>query len=179
MPPVEATSAVRQLLSVLREAVEGQTGSWTYFIDKRPDAALLGALATLSADEASRVQGDTTVAAHVHHAAFALAASAAAIEGDPTPVDWKESWRVTSVDEVAWKELVARVDREYRRLRRAIESKASSSDEAFGEAVGSIAHVAYHLGAVRQKIVALRAADARSRQVMRSSRSEAQGRTRR
>ena len=46
--------------------------------------------------------------------------------------------------------------REYERLRRAVESHASSSDAAFGEAVGAIAHVAYHLGAIRQKIVALR-----------------------
>ena len=61
----------------------------------------------------------------------------------------------TSVDETAWKELVARVGREYQRLRRAVEARASSSEEVFGEAVGSIAHIAYHLGAIRQKIVGL------------------------
>lgn len=155
MADIDAHVAVQQLLSVLREAVEGQWGTWTYFIDKRPDAGLLGALATVSAEEASRVWGDTTIAAHAHHAAFAMAASEAAIEGGQTPVDWKESWRVTAVDDAVWRELVARVDREYRRLRRATESRAASSGEAFGEAVGSIAHVAYHLGAIRQKIVGL------------------------
>jgi hypothetical protein len=154
---IDGKAAVQQLLSVLREAVEGQSGPWTYFIDKRPDAGLLGALGTISPDEASRVWGDTSIAAHVHHAAFAMAASAAGIEGDRSPVDWKESWRVASVDAAAWTELVSRVGREYQRLRRAFESRASSNDEAFGEAVGSIAHVAYHLGAIRQKIVALRA----------------------
>jgi hypothetical protein len=154
---IEANAAVQQLLSVLREAVEGQSGTWTYFIDKRPDAALLGALRTISADEASRVWGDTSIAAHTHHAAFAMAASAAAIEGDETAVDWKESWRVTTVDVEAWKELIGRVGREYQRLRRALEARAGSSDAAFGEAVGAIAHVAYHLGAIRQKIVGLRA----------------------
>ena len=157
LPDIDGKAAVQQLLSVLREAVDGQSGPWTYFIDKRPDAALLGALATVSADDASRVLGDTSIAAHAHHAAFAMAASAAAIEGDDTSVDWKQSWRVTTVDEAAWKELVARVDGDYRRLRRALESRASSSDSVFGEAVGAIAHVAYHLGAIRQKIVALRA----------------------
>ena len=74
-----------------------------------------------------------------------LPCEAAAIEGDQTPVDWKESWSVTSVDDAAWKGLVSRVERDYQRLRRAFESKASSSDAAFGEAVGAIAHVAYHL----------------------------------
>lgn len=162
MAEIETGAAVRQLLSVLREALEGPSGSWTYFIDKKPDAGLLGALGTVSADEASRVWGDTSIAAHAHHIAFAMAASAAAIEGDQTPVDWKESWRVTSVDEAAWTELVARVGREYQRLRRAVEARASSSGEAFGEAAGSIAHVAYHLGAIRQKVVSLRASGAKS-----------------
>jgi len=160
---IEAGIAVQQLLSVLREAAEGPLGSWTYFIDKRPDAGLLGALATVSAEQASRVWGDTSIAAHAHHIAFAMAASAAAIEGDQTPVDWKESWRVGSVDETAWKELVARVGREYQRLHGAVDARASSSGEAFGEAVGSIAHVAYHLGAIRQKVVSLRASDAKRR----------------
>jgi hypothetical protein len=155
MPDIHGSAAVQQLLSVLREAVEGQSESWTYFIDKRPDAALLGALATVGADEASRVLGDTSIAAHVHHAAFAMAASAAAMEGDQTPVDWKESWGVKSVDDAGWMELVSRVGHEYQRLRRAIESRASSSEAGFGEAVGAIAHVAYHLGAIRQKIVGL------------------------
>jgi hypothetical protein len=157
VPDIDGGVAVQQLLSVLREAVEGPSATWTYFIDKRPDAALLGALATISADEASRVFGDTSIAAHAHHAAFAMAASAAAIEGDETAVDWKESWRVTSVDADAWQALVSRVGHDYQRLRRALEARAASSDTAFGEAVGAIAHVAYHLGAIRQKIVALRA----------------------
>jgi hypothetical protein len=155
VPEIETDVAVQQLLSVLREAIEGPSGTWTYFIDKKPDAGLLGALGTVSADQASRVWGDTSIAAHTHHIAFAMAASAAAIESDQTPVDWKESWRVKTVDDAAWKELVARVGREYLRLRQAVEARASSSGEAFGEAVGSIAHVGYHLGAIRQKIVGL------------------------
>jgi hypothetical protein len=152
---IDANDAVRQLSSVLREAVEGPSGPSTYFIDKRPDAGLLGALGSVDAAGASRVWGDTTIAAHAHHIAFAMADSAAIIEGSHTPPDWKQSWRVTSVDDAAWKELVARVGREYERLRRTIESRSSSSAETFGEAVGSIAHVAYHLGAIRQKVVGL------------------------
>jgi hypothetical protein len=158
MKPMDGSDAVRQLLTVLREAGEGPSGPSTYFIDKKPDAGLLGALGAISADEASRIWGDTSIAAHAHHIAFAMADSAAIIEGNRTPPDWKESWRVTSVDEAGWKDLVARVGREYERLRRAVESRASSSAELFAEAVGATAHVAYHLGAIRQKTAASRAA---------------------
>jgi hypothetical protein len=155
VPDIDGSVAVQQLVSVLREAVEGPSGPSTYFIDNRPDAGLLGALASIGAAEASRVWGDTTVAAHAHHIAFAMADSAAIIEGSHTPPDWKESWRVKFVDDAAWKDLVGRVGREYQRLRRAIESRAASSGEAFADAAGCIAHVAYHLGAIRQKIVGL------------------------
>jgi hypothetical protein len=155
MAEIDGTVAARKALGVLREAVEGPSGPSTYFIDNKPDAGLLGALASIGAAEASRLWGDTTVAAHAHHIAFAMADSAAILEGSRTPPDWKESWRVTSVDDAAWKDLVARVGREYERLRRAIASRSSSSAETFGEVVGSIAHVAYHLGAIRQKIVGL------------------------
>ena len=153
---IDGTIAARQVSTVLREAVEGPSGPSTYFIDNRPDAGLLGALRSIDAAGASRIWGDTTIAAHAHHIAFAMADSAAIIEGNRTPPDWKESWAVKTVDDAAWKDLVARVGREYQRLRRAIETGASSSDAAFGDAVGAIAHVAYHLGAIRQKIVALR-----------------------
>ena len=156
MGDIDGSVAARQALSVLREAVEGPSGPSTYFIDKRPDSGLLGALGSIDAAGASRIWGDTTIAAHAHHIAFAMADSAAIIEGNRTPPDWKESWRVKTVDDAEWKELVARVGREYQRLRRAIESRASSGGEAFGEAVGAIAHVAYHLGAIRQKVVASR-----------------------
>jgi hypothetical protein len=157
MPDIDAKAAVQHLLTVLREAGEGPSGPSTYFIDRKPDAGLLGALGAISAEEASRVWGDTSIAAHAHHIAFAMADSAAIIEGNRTPPDWKESWTVTTVDEAGWKDLVARVGREYQRLRQAVASHASSTGELFGEAVGATAHVAYHLGAIRQKMAALRA----------------------
>ena len=60
------------------------------------------------------------------------------------------------MDTAAWKALVERLHREYQRLRQAVQSRAWSSEEAFGETVGVIAHIAYHLGAIRQKVVSQR-----------------------
>jgi hypothetical protein len=149
-------------LNVLQEAVKGSSGPWSYFIDKRPDSGVLGALSTLGPAEASRPLAGTSIAAHAHHVAFAMDASAASIKGDRTPRDWKQSWLVTTVDQAAWTRLLDRIRREHQKLRRAIRSQAWSSEDAFGEAVGSIAHIAYHLGSIQQKIVALRAQRARS-----------------
>lgn len=152
MAELAGSAVVRQLLNVLQEAVEGSSGPWSYFIDNRPDAGVFGALAKLSAADASRARGGTSIVAHAHHVAFAMEASAASIEGDRTPRDWKESWRVTTVDAAAWTQLTERLRREYQKLRQAVELRAWSSEESFGEAVGAIAHIAYHLGSIRQKM---------------------------
>jgi hypothetical protein len=148
---------VRQLQAVLREAVDGPSESWTYFIDNRPGAGLLGALAAVSAVDASRAVGGSTIAAHAYHVAFAMRASADSVSGDSSPRDWNESWRVKTVDERAWTALLEDLGRAREALRSAIGSHAVSTEVGFGEAVAAIAHIGYHLGAIRQKIVTLRA----------------------
>jgi hypothetical protein len=155
--PEDATDLVtRQLLAVLRETLEGPAEGWSYFTDSRPDAALFGALATLSAAEASRPVAGTTIAAHAHHVAFGMADATRCIEGDQTPQDWAESWRITTVDEQAWRLLQERLRSEYARLRNAMASRGVSSEDALASAIGAIAHLAYHLGAIQQKRAALR-----------------------
>jgi hypothetical protein len=149
---LSGADVVGQLLVVLREAVEGPPGPWTHFIDNKPGAGLLGALEPLSAAEASRPWGGSSIAAHVHHLAFALDVSAASLAGDNAHRDWNQSWTVSSVDDAAWKTLLARFRAEYANLILAVESHATTDEAALGAAIGVIAHVAYHLGAVRQKL---------------------------
>jgi hypothetical protein len=156
MADLASAVLVERLSSVLREAVEGPSGPWTYFIDKQPDAGLFGALAGLDAADASRPVGGSTIAAHVHHVAFGMDATAAAVHGDRDPRDWTLSWRVSTVEAREWDDLRDRLRRAYDGLRRAFAEHALLDDVSFGEAVGGIAHVAYHLGAIRQKVVGLR-----------------------
>ena len=158
MPGLEAHMIAGRLLIILDEALHGASGPVTYFVDNRPDSGLLGALAGLDAAGASRAVGGSSIAAHVHHVTFAMEASAAWIAGDRTPRDWKASWRVATVDDEAWPPLLERLCHEYQHLRAAIEEGAGTGEDAFGEAVGAIAHVACHLGSVRQKLAVLREA---------------------
>src|SRR5262245_19906310 len=98
MADISADVVTGQLLAVLREAFEGAE-RWSYFTDHGPEAGLFGTLGRLSAAEASRVTGGTSVAAHVYHTLFGLEASAAWIRGDRTKRDWAESWRAKMVDD--------------------------------------------------------------------------------
>ncbi len=114
-----------------------------------------GTLTPLTAADASLPLTGTSIAVHVHHVAWGMNATAAWIRADRKARDWKESWKITSVNEEAWTRLAGELRRQYDHLRQTIQSHALDGDEAFGGALGALAHLAYHLGAVRQKIALL------------------------
>jgi hypothetical protein len=151
--PDELPFLIPQIRAVLREAFEGGQGSWTYFIDNRPNTGMLGTIDALTAAQASQPSGagDSTVAAHLHHVCFSLEEAAAFIRGDHSPRDWSESWKVRTVDDAAWGALRARVRRGYEAVMQAVEADALMDEVAFGGTIGLVAHMAYHLGAIRQK----------------------------
>jgi hypothetical protein len=164
MPETSSAVVVEQLRAVLREGFEGPSGErWTYFIDNEPDAGVFGTIDALSAREASRPSGPngSTTAGHVHHLCFAVAASRAWLEGDRSQRDWNESWRVSTVDDAAWARLRASLWREYEELTKAVERIDPANEIAVGLVVGAVAHTAYHLGAMRQKVVPSTARDLR------------------
>jgi hypothetical protein len=117
---------------------------------------LFGALAALDAATASKGVAGSSIAAHAHHVVFALEASAGWIRGERHPRDWDSSWRVQTVDAAAWKQTLADLRTRYEELKAAIGKHAGGSVEALGGAIGVIAHVAYHLGAIKQKLAMLR-----------------------
>jgi hypothetical protein len=153
MADIPMNVVIGQLLGVLDEAFEHPPKPWTYFTDNSADAGFFGTLSKLNAAEASRISGGTSIAAHVHHVTFGLVVSSAWIQGDRSKRDWQESWRVSTVDDAAWSQMQEQLRREYKILRQTIEAHASSGVEAFGGAIAAITHVAYHLGAIRQKVV--------------------------
>jgi hypothetical protein len=154
MAGISTEVVVGQLLAVLREGFEGPPERWSYFTDNSPEAGLFGTLGKLGGAAASRPTGGTTIAAHVHHLVFSLDASASWIRGERVQHKWAESWVVSTVEETEWLHLIERLRGGYQELRQAIEVHAMDGLEAFGGAVGAIAHAAYHLGAIRQKVLA-------------------------
>jgi hypothetical protein len=143
----------RQLMALLREGVEGPRERWSYFTDHGASAGFLGTLKEWNAVQVSRPGegGTATVAAHVHHVIFGMEASMAFIRGDRTPRNWGESWDVTAVDPSTWATMKERLREVYTLLLQTLQEADLTTDEAFGGAVAAIAHVAYHLGAIRQR----------------------------
>ncbi len=153
MTTVSIDVAIGQLLAVLQEGFEGPPNPWSYFTDNRPDAGLFGTLGKLDAAEASRALGGSSIVAHVVHLTFALFASSAWIRGDRTSRNWAESWRGSTADDGGWTRVLQELRAAYSDLVQAIQTDAGSSLEAIGGAIGALAHAAYHLGAIRQKVL--------------------------
>jgi hypothetical protein len=156
MAQVSIDIAIGQLQAVLDECFIHVNKPWTYFTDNKVDAGFIGLLGTINAEEASRNIAGTSIASHAHHVRFSLAEAAVWIRGDHAPVDWKESWRISSVDHAEWIKIQKDISKSYQAVRDAIGSHASSSVEAFGGAAGVLAHMAFHLGAIRQKVALIR-----------------------
>lgn len=142
--------AIRSLVAALDEGFDGPVNNACYL---DTGAGLNDALAKLNAEEASQNWGGNSVAAHAHHVLFGLDAFAKAISGAGSS-DWNESWRVKEVDDTSWAKLRADLDAGRARLRTAIESHANAGEGQMAGAVAAVAHVAYHVGAIRQKLAA-------------------------
>jgi len=152
------------LLGILREAVEGgEPGQSTAFLDgTKADGSvnhgLLATLARLGAGEASRVVNGTSVAGQARHTALHMEVVVRwERDGDRGPFDWKGSFHPAEVSTQEWVGLQARVRQAYDELVAFARTQAELpvTGDATGGLAGAIAHVAYHLGAIRQMVKAL------------------------
>lgn len=152
------------LLDILREAVEGgEPGQGTAFLDgTKADGSgnhgLLATLARLSAGEASRDVNGTSVAGQARHTALHMEVVVRwERDGDRGPFDWQGSFLPMEVSTQEWVGLQARVRQAYDDLVAFARTQADppATGDATGGLAGAIAHVAYHLGAIRQMVKAL------------------------
>lgn len=140
---------------LLREFVEGapDPGTRTYMLN-RGDPGLLASLERLSASAASeRHGGGPSIAAHVDHLRYGLSLLNLWARGALPPVqemDWTASWRKNVVSEAEWARLRDELRQEAGRWAEALGSPREPSEVEAGWMTGSVAHFAYHLGAIRQ-----------------------------
>jgi len=149
-----AVVTVGLVTRMLREAFEGPPGPWTYFTEAGPGHGLFASLDGMTAAQASQTGGpsQSTIAGHVRHISASLALAARRLRGEQAPRDRSQSWTVHRVDETQWAGVVAEARSAYQDLRVTVEMRSVWDEDAVGEAFGAIAHVAYHLGAIRQRI---------------------------
>jgi len=142
------------LSSLFSELADGPRLRGGAFILNSGDAGLLRSLARLSAAQASRSASDgATIAAHAQHLRYGLSLMNrwASEGGDPfADAKWDEAWKTSGVDPAQWEEILAGLREESGRWAAALASPREASNLELSGMIGSIAHFAYHVGAIRQ-----------------------------
>ena len=145
------------LASLFTELVFGTQGE-TYVLN-RGDAGLLGSLERMTAQEASvSSAGGATVAAHVDHVRYGLSLMNRWQQGENPfkDADWTASWRIGAVSDEEWRELRNSLQHEAHAWRDGLQTPRDVNEMGMLGMIGSVAHLAYHLGAIRQISVSAR-----------------------
>jgi hypothetical protein len=142
------------LARLFSELVDGAVTEGGAFMLNSGDVGLLRSLDRLSAGDASRAVNDgATIAAHAQHLRYGLSLMNqwAAEGGDPfANAKWDEAWKTTAVDAQAWDEIRNGLRDESHRWLQALQAPREAADVEVAGMAASVAHLAYHLGAIRQ-----------------------------
>jgi hypothetical protein len=143
----------QSLITLFGELLYGPERPGQAYMLNTGDLGLLRSLDAISADGASRAsQGGASIAAHVDHLCYGLSLMNA-WSGGANPwdtADFTASWRISTVTDAEWQQLRSRLRDESQRWLDAMRTKRELTDEEVNIVSGVTAHLAYHLGAIRQ-----------------------------
>jgi hypothetical protein len=141
------------LTTLFSELVNGvPTGGDAYMLNAGDDG-LLRSLDKLSAQAASALTPTgSSIAAHTDHLRYGLSLMNRWSTGENpfAGADWGASWKKTTVSDAEWQARRAELRAETTRWLEALRTPREVQPIELNGIVGSIAHLAYHLGAIRQ-----------------------------
>ncbi|TCP28747.1 hypothetical protein EV207_11659 [Scopulibacillus darangshiensis] len=138
--------------TMVKETFEGPPREGGMFTESRPNSGLFGTLDQLTANDASIAVNGTTVAAHADHTRFYLWGTNAILKvGKQPEMDWGGSWKINLVDEKGWNRIREELRHEYLTFLETLDV-IEWNEPLTKEVLGSLAHSAYHLGAIRQML---------------------------
>lgn len=149
---MQTTDVAPTLARLFGELINGAATSG--FVLNQGDEGLLRSLDKLAHADASRaVNGGATIAAHAQHVRYGLSLmnTWASQGGNPfADAKWDEAWKVSVVDDAAWAEIRRGLRDEAERWLQVLGTPRNASDIEFTGMLASIAHLGYHIGAIRQ-----------------------------
>jgi hypothetical protein len=151
---MQTTELSSTLVQLFAELVNGTPEEGGAYILNSGDAGMLRSLEKLSAADASRSVNDgATIAAHARHVQYGLSLMNrwAVAGGNPfADAKWDEAWKTSRVDDQAWRSIRDGLEQESHRWLEALGAPREAAPQELAGMIGSIAHLAYHLGATRQ-----------------------------
>ena len=149
---MNTTDIANTLGTLLGELLDGASKDGGSMLNPG-DEGLLRSLEKVSAADASaRTSTGSSIAAHVDHVRYGLSLMNRWTEGENPfeSADWSASWRKTGVTEQEWRQRLAEFRAEAARWLGAVRQPREVDEIELNGMIGSIAHLAYHLGAIRQ-----------------------------
>ena len=135
------------------ELVNGAAGSGAFILNSG-DVGLLRSLDKIPADAASLLtNGGATLAAHAQHLRYGLSLMNrwAQEGGDPfADATWDEPWKTSVVTATDWEAIRAGLRDETADWLQVLKTPREIAEVELSGIIGSIVHLAYHLGAIRQ-----------------------------
>jgi hypothetical protein len=151
---MQTTDIAPALMRLFSELVNGAIERGGAFILNTGDVGLMESLEKLSAADASRsVDGGATIAAHAQHLRYGLSLMNRWAEEGGNPfadAKWDAAWKIAAVDAGTWEEIRSGLHGEALRWLAALGTSRDVNDVELSGIIASIAHFAYHLGAIRQ-----------------------------
>jgi len=144
---------------LLGELIDGPAPQWLWVLDRK-SPGLLKSLSTLSATAASTrpTSAQSSIAAHVDHLRFSFSLFNRWANGEENPfatADWSASWQNQAVNDEQWREILNQLEQEAHGWLNAAQQPREWEEITLTGAIASIAHMAYHMGAIRQLIVTI------------------------
>jgi hypothetical protein len=143
------------LTSLFREVVYGPPADIAFIVDQG-DRGLIASLSVLPASQASaRSGGRSSVAGHVQHLRYGLTLLNRWADGDQNAfadASPGESWSHQQVDEDEWRALLQAFDDEAGRWLARLKAPRNWDVLTLSGFMSSVAHTAYHMGAIRQLV---------------------------
>jgi hypothetical protein len=142
------------LTTLFSELTNGAPEGGFAFMLNSGDAGLLRSLDRLSSAQASAsASGGATIAAHARHLSYGLSLMNlwAREGGNPfANARWDEAWKTSSVDVAEWDAIRRDLSAESHAWLAILGTDREVRTTDLTGVISSIAHLAYHLGAIRQ-----------------------------
>ena len=151
----QLTGILDNLFGELMHGVSGKGG----FMLNAKDRGLLRSLERVTAAEASEpTRSGSSIASHVAHVAYGLSLMNRWSQGENPfgNADWAAAWRKMSVNEQEWEALRIQLRDQGAKWLTVLRTPREVQDIELAGMIGSIAHLAYHMGAIRQMSLSAR-----------------------
>lgn len=153
MPAAQADIRI-SLVRLFSELVNGANAPAAAFILNSGDVGLLRSLDKIPAADASRsVNGGATIAAHAEHLRYGLSLMNRWVREGGNPfadAAWDAAWTISEVDATRWERIRDGLRTQAEDWRNALTVARDVNTVELTGMIASIAHLAYHLGAIRQ-----------------------------